>query len=129
MKKVIHQIDKKWKTAPFSNLYSKIWVPFCLNTKKHFLSEIALYIQQKKHRFFKSRVSGIFKLALPLRDRHGFMRQSLKILNVFNTLTLKQIFWKRKTFFIKNWVPLFSWKYYEWERNISIQNCSIIIQY
>ena len=29
------------------------------------------------------------------------MWQSLKILNVFNTLTLKQIFWKTKTFFKK----------------------------
>ena len=27
------------------------------------------------------------------------MRQSVEILNVFNTLTLKQIFWKTKTFF------------------------------
>ena len=26
------------------------------------------------------------------------MRQSVEILNVFNTLTLKQIFWKTKTF-------------------------------
>ena len=29
------------------------------------------------------------------------MCQSVVILNVFNTLTLKQIFWKTKTFFIK----------------------------
>ena len=29
------------------------------------------------------------------------MWQSLKTLNVFNTLTLKQIFWKTKTFFKK----------------------------
>ena len=29
------------------------------------------------------------------------MRQSVKILNVFNTLNLKQIFWKTKTFFKK----------------------------
>ena len=29
------------------------------------------------------------------------MWQSLKILNIFNTLTLKQIFWKTKTFFKK----------------------------
>ena len=29
------------------------------------------------------------------------MRQSVETLNVFNTLTLKQIFWKRKTFFQK----------------------------
>ena len=29
------------------------------------------------------------------------MRQSVKFSNVFNTLTLKQIFWKMKTFFKK----------------------------
>ena len=29
------------------------------------------------------------------------MWQSVKVLNVFNTLTLKQIFWKTKTFFKK----------------------------
>ena len=46
-------------------------------------------------------VQGIFKIALHLRDRHVFMWQSLKILNVFNTLTLKQIFWKTKTFLKK----------------------------
>ena len=43
----------------------------------------------------------IFKVALRSlrsRDRHVFMWQSLRILNDFNTLTLKQIFWKTKTF-------------------------------
>ena len=44
-------------------------------------------------------VLGIFKIALRLRDRHDFMWQLVEILNVFNTLTLKQIFWKRKPFF------------------------------
>ena len=29
------------------------------------------------------------------------MQQSVKVSNVFNTLTLKQIFWKTKTFFKK----------------------------
>ena len=29
------------------------------------------------------------------------MWQSVKILNIFNSLTLKQIFWKTKTFFEK----------------------------
>ena len=29
------------------------------------------------------------------------MWQSVEILNIFNTLTLKQIFWKTKTFFKK----------------------------
>ena len=44
---------------------------------------------------------GIFKIALRLRDWQVLMWQSAEILNVFNTLTLKQIFWKRKTFFKK----------------------------
>ena len=42
-----------------------------------------------------------FKIALRLRDRHVSVWQSGKILNVFNTLTLKQSFWKKKTFFEK----------------------------
>ena len=44
---------------------------------------------------------GIFKIAFRLRDQHVFIWQSKEILNVFNTLTLKQIFWKTKTIFIK----------------------------
>ena len=43
----------------------------------------------------------IFKIALPLRDCHVFMLQSVSVSNVFNILTLKQIFWKTKTFFKK----------------------------
>ena len=46
-----------------------------------------------------------------MRDRHAFTWQSVEILNVFNTLTLKQIFWKTKTFFQNTGVPFFSWKY------------------
>ena len=46
-------------------------------------------------------VLEIFKIVLHLRDRHVFMWQSVETLNVFNTLTLKQIFWKTKTFFKK----------------------------
>ena len=34
-------------------------------------------------------------------DRHVFMRQSVEILKVFNTVILKQIFWKTKTFLKK----------------------------
>ena len=40
---------------------------------------------------------GIFEVALRLRARHDFMWQSLEILNVFNTLTFKQIFWETET--------------------------------
>ena len=32
LNKVIHQIDRKWTVTPFRNIYSKIWVGFCLNT-------------------------------------------------------------------------------------------------
>ena len=34
----------------------------------------------------------------------------MKILNVFNSLTLKQIFWKTKTLLQNTEVPFFSWK-------------------
>ena len=39
--------------------------------------------------------------SLHLRDRHVFMWQSVKVLNIFNILTLIQVFWKTKTFFKK----------------------------
>ena len=44
-------------------------------------------------------VLGIFKIDLRLRGRHTFIGQSVGVLNVFNTLTLKQIFWKTKNIF------------------------------
>ena len=36
-----------------------------------------------------------------LKDRHVFRWQSLEILSVFNTLSLKQVYWKTKIFFKK----------------------------
>ena len=56
---------------------------------------------QKEHRYFYKTGLGIFTIVLYLRDRHDFMLQSAEILNDFNNLTLKQIFWKTKTFFKK----------------------------
>ena len=44
---------------------------------------------------------GIPKITLRLRDRHIFMWQSLESLNMLITLTLKQVFWKMKTFLKK----------------------------
>ena len=46
-------------------------------------------------------VLEIFEIVLPLRDRYVFMWKSEGILRAFNTLTLKRIFWKTKTFFKK----------------------------
>ena len=40
----------------------------------------------------------IFKTVLSLRDWHVFIWQSVENLKVSNTLTLKKIFWKTKTF-------------------------------
>ena len=37
-------------------------------------------------------VLGIFETVVCSRDQHVFKRQSLDILNVFSTLTLKQVF-------------------------------------
>ena len=51
--------------------------------------------------FFLKTLLGIFKIALRLRNWHVFMRQSLEILTIFNTLTLYQIVWITKTFFDK----------------------------
>ena len=62
-------------------------------------------------------VLGIFKITLRLRDWDVFMRQSVEILNVFNTLALKQIFWKTKTFIKKL-------EYRFLVENIKIQNAS-----
>ena len=45
------------------------------------------------------------------------MQQSVKILNVFNTLNLKQIFWKTKTFFKKL-------EYRFWVESTKIENAS-----
>ena len=87
--------------ASFSNFYGKTWVSFCLNIRKQFFLEFSFYSQQKEHSFFYKTVLGIFKTALCLRDRYVFMWQSVKVSNVLNTLTLKQIFWKTKTFFKK----------------------------
>ena len=41
----------------------------------------------------------ISKIVLCLRDRHVFVWQSLEILNVFNALTMKQVFLETKIFF------------------------------
>ena len=46
-------------------------------------------------------VLGIFKITLLLRDRHVFIWQSLETLNVFNTLTLKEVFSKTRKVFKK----------------------------
>ena len=68
---------------------------FCLNTRKRFFLEVLNFNSNRKSIFFKKTVLGI---TLRLRDRHVVMWQLVEILNNFNTLNLKQNFWKVKTF-------------------------------
>ena len=68
--------------------------------KMLFLSGFILKPTERAQAFLKARL-GIFKVDLCLRDRQVFTRQSVKILNVFNSIALKPIFWKKKTFFKK----------------------------
>ena len=87
--------------ASFSSFSDKSWVGFCLNIRRRFFLEFRFWSQEKEHRFFLKTVLGIFKISLHLGDRHLFIWQSVKVSNVFDTLTLKQIFWNTKTFFKK----------------------------
>ena len=87
--------------ACFNNFYHKTLVGFCLNIGKRFFLEFSFKSQQKEYRFFLKTVLEVFKTALRLRDQHVFMWQSVKVSKVFNTLTLKQISWRTKTFFKK----------------------------
>ena len=93
----------------FNKFYSQVLVGFCFNTKNRFFSE-----------FLWKTVLGIFKIALRLWDQHISVWQSLEILNVFNVLTLKEVFWKNENLFWKTGVPFLSWKYSYWKSNISI---------
>ena len=92
LNKAIHQIDITWTVALFRNIYRKIWVGFCLNIGKRFVLQVSFLIQHKVLRLFSKTMLGTFETAFHLRDQHIFIWRSLGILNVFNAITLKQIF-------------------------------------
>ena len=74
--------------------------------RKRVVLEISFKSQQKQDKSFYKTILVIFKITLCLGNQHVFIGQSLEILNAFNSLSLKQVFWKRKTFF-KNLEYLF----------------------
>ena len=78
-----------------------MWDDFVLNTRKRFCVDVLFQSQQKELRFLYKTVLSISKIVLRLTDRHIFIWLSLKILSVFNTLTLKQFFGKTETTFKK----------------------------
>ena len=88
--------------AHSSNFYSKIWVGFYLNTGKMLFLR-GFILKPTERTFLKTALLktalAIFKTALLLRHLHVFMRQALRILNIFNTLNLKNFFWKERTAF------------------------------
>ena len=84
----------------FQQGFGKVWVDSCLNTGKHFFLDV--YLKANSESIVSSK-NGTrdFQNSPPFERQHVFVWQSRKILNVFNTLTLTQIFWKTKTFFKK----------------------------
>ena len=73
---------------------------FVLTLEKDF-SERFHFKANRKSKGSSKKSTRVFKIALRLRGRPIFRWQSEEISNVFNTLTLRQIFWKTKTFFKK----------------------------
>ena len=100
MKNVIHQIDNKNECLLLpASFRAKFGLAFVLTPRKRFFVLTRFHFKANRKSIGSSKkLLGIFKIALRLRHRHVFMRQSVEILNVFNTLTFKQIFWKVKTF-------------------------------
>ena len=70
------------------------------NDKTLFLRGIILKPTEKAYILLKNGTRG-FQNSPRFERSAYFMWQSVKVSNFFNTLTLKQIFWKTKTFFKK----------------------------
>ena len=101
LKNVIHHIDSKNERSLLSASFTaKLELPFVLTPESVFFRG---FISKQTGRAQVPLKSGTrdFQNSLRLRDRHVFIRQSVEILNIFNTITLKQTFWKTKAFFRK----------------------------
>ena len=91
---------------------AKLKLVFVLTFENAFSLSFHLKTNKKSISFSKKMVLGISKIDLRLRDRHVFMWESVKVSNLFSTITLKQLSWKTKTFFEKTEVPFFSWNHF-----------------
>ena len=99
---MIHEVGSKNEWFLLSVTFTaKLKLDFVLILENLFSESFHFKANRKSICSSKKAVLGIFKIALRLRDRHVFIWQSVKVSNVFNTLTLKQIFRKTKTFFKK----------------------------
>ena len=77
---------QKWTASSLNKFYGRMWDGFCLKIGECFLVEVLFQTQKEDLRFLYKTVLGNFELTLCLRD---VMLQSLEILHIFNTLTLK----------------------------------------
>ena len=83
----------------FQQSLRQMCVSFYLSTAKLLFVDVSFKANRKKYVLLKI-VLRFFKIFLCLREQRIFMWQ-LEIFNAFNTYTLKQVFWKTKTFFKK----------------------------
>ena len=77
LNKAIHRADRKMMAVSFNKFYGKMWHGFFLNLESASSQRFYFILCSSK-----KTVLGIFKIPLRLRDRHGFMWQSMKILSV-----------------------------------------------
>ena len=82
--------------APFSKFCGKVWVSFCFNTgKRFFLVRGFIFKPTERAQVFPKNNTRDFKNLPP------FKRSACFYVTMFSTLTLKQLFQKKKTFFKK----------------------------
>ena len=120
------QVDRKWMAAFFNKFYGKMWLGFCLNTRKHFFVEVFLK-KKPAERSYVALKSGTrdFEIALRLRDRQAFKWQLPEVRSTARKRTRANKGWEgsklgnlERTYFlnvpkpfIKNWSTAFSWEY------------------
>ena len=102
LKKVVHKKDKKMNCCSLQQISTvKFELAFVFSQENGLSYRFHFKPKRKSISSSKKIVLGISKIALILRDWHVFMWQPQEILNIFYTLTLKQILWNTKTFFKK----------------------------
>ena len=126
------------KFWPTKNIFRKLWaneslITVCLQIYQELLSlttflrvhsnskEVSCFSWQNTYPNSKTicHIKLKFFLSTKLLDN---LLLAKYLISATAPLTLKQIFWKTNTFFKKMDYLIFSWKYWDWKRNISIQN-------
>ena len=93
---------KTVKKGVFSERFFRlIRLGFWPNTEKRLFAKTSNKNHSKEHRMLYKTVLGFFDIVLQLRDRHNFMLKDEKIMTIFSTKTLTQLFSKLAAFFKK----------------------------